>query len=186
MGKPSKLRQPQQTENRWLNPDGTRKLYDRDKCPDGLDQDIWDLALYFEQVAESNGKPVIGRPILYTELSHRLRTYGVEQVYVEWVDAVKNMIDMFFDDYSETSINNFCSKETFDYIASVVEDIHERELLLSTGTRVEQPEGRIIKDRRTEEQRAVVRVLTRHYSEDEITTKMKDWQSRNEPGQSDS
>jgi hypothetical protein len=73
MGKPSKIKSPfKDTGTRFSYPNGDRKLYDRDKKPDGLDSDIWNLVLYFGQLAETYGYPAPARPVMYTELYHRI------------------------------------------------------------------------------------------------------------------
>jgi hypothetical protein len=73
MGKPSKIKSPfKDTGTRFSYPNGDRKLYERDKKPDGLDSDVWDLVLYFGQLAETYGYPDPARPVLYTELYHRI------------------------------------------------------------------------------------------------------------------
>jgi hypothetical protein len=186
LGKPSRLRQAKPDEPAVGYRNRTRTLYDRDKCPDGLDTDIWDCTLYFEQVAESNGFTIPGRPIVYTELSHRIHTTGIPQVYVEWTNAVKDMIDKFFNSSDSGRVDDFCSKTVFEYLANAVEQEREREELLLHGTRVVQQDRTTTKSRRTDEERARVHVVTRHYSEEEISDKMRDWRNRNESGPSDS
>lgn len=77
MGKESKLRNPkpdERTGSRFSYSNGDRKLYDRDKRPEGTDEDVWNLALYFENMAEKYGYQSPGRPIIYTELYHRIVT----------------------------------------------------------------------------------------------------------------
>lgn len=71
MGKESKLRN-RKPESRYNHANGDRKLYDRDAMPDGLDSDIWNFTLYFEQLAEDDGYKIPGRPIVYTELYSRV------------------------------------------------------------------------------------------------------------------
>jgi hypothetical protein len=72
MGKESKLRNPKPEESRYNYSNGTRKLYDRDKMPEGLDSDIWSLAVYFDELAEKDGYTTPGRHIIYTELFSRI------------------------------------------------------------------------------------------------------------------
>jgi hypothetical protein len=71
MGKESRLRN-QRSVSKYEYSNGDRKLYDRDAMPEGLDSDIWSLALYFEHHAEVNGFSTPGRPIIYTELYYRI------------------------------------------------------------------------------------------------------------------
>jgi hypothetical protein len=74
MGKESKLRnnyKPGETRREYSN--GDRKFYDRDACPAGMDEYVWQLTLYFEHKLEEFG--VTGdskRPIVYTEIYHKI------------------------------------------------------------------------------------------------------------------
>jgi hypothetical protein len=74
VGKESKLKNSYKAgETRQSYSNGDRKLYDRDACPAGTDEYIWQLALYFEQKMEEFG--VTGdskRPIVYTEIYHKV------------------------------------------------------------------------------------------------------------------
>jgi len=56
MGKPSKLKQ-QVAENRYSHGNGVRKLYDRDKKPDGLDEDVWSLAYILSSWVKNTDAP---------------------------------------------------------------------------------------------------------------------------------
>jgi hypothetical protein len=179
VGRESKLRGLKDdvpTETRWSYSDGTRKLYDRDKMPEGLDPDIWDCALYFEQVAESNRISVEGRPILYTELAHRVRTCGITGMFVKWIDAIKDMIDLYYDYPKDRySINDFCSIETFNYSLSVVVQDYERAKLLKEGIRIPQVDRDKKPVRRGAEEEFVASVLTTRYTPEELVDKMKNW-----------
>lgn len=156
MGKPSRLREQalledqKARETRYTYADGTRKLYDRDKMPDGLDEDIWDLTLYFEQVAECYGQSVAGRPIVYTELSHRIRESGIRATYVEWITIVKAMIKEYWDSETDTvyAINDFCNIDRFDFYMSWVLDNMKRIKLVATGTRVVQQDREVKEPKR--------------------------------------
>lgn len=74
MGKESKLRssyKPGETRQSYAN--GDRKFYDRDACPAGMDEYVWQLTLYFEQKLEAFGiQGDAKRPIVYTEIYHKI------------------------------------------------------------------------------------------------------------------
>src|SRR5579862_7490782 len=71
MGKESRLRNPK-PQSRYEYTNGDKKFYDRDAPQSGTDSDVWDLTLYFEQQVEANGFKSPGRPVVYTELYHRI------------------------------------------------------------------------------------------------------------------
>lgn len=56
---------------------------DRDRCPRGWDEDIWKLALLFESLAdEQDIKLRAGRPVIYSELDHRIKNSGIRTMEV--------------------------------------------------------------------------------------------------------
>lgn len=184
MGKPSKLRNPEAQPSRYEYENGSRKLYDRDKMPEGLDSEIWHLTLYFENVAESNGSTIPGRPIVYTELAHRLYTTGIPQVHQDYVPIIERMIDNYWNTNYDNpySINDFCSKETFDYLLQWVLDTIAREELLSTGIRIKQHDNDNKPSKSTDKEQYIRKVTTGKYSEDELEGKLLEFRRNNGPG----
>lgn len=196
MGRESRLKNAK-SESRYEHSNGDRKLYDREKPPDGTDPDVWDLALYFEQLQEENGYLTDGRPVIYTELYHRIskdpdlsqllrsdtsltartRVTVIYDTDESIVSFIKEMIDnyavMITDSY--VSINTFTSKIIFDYLKKYTSDTKKREQLITTGIRKPQPEREKKPSRKTEEEKETYRIITRTYTEDEIQEKFARW-----------
>jgi hypothetical protein len=146
LGKPSRIRPPEpaQFHSRYQEADGFRKLYDRDKMPDGCDPDVWHLTLYFEQKAEESGVTTAARPIIYVELSNRIRRSNIKS-HADWFDVLEIMIDHFWDTLDDTSyaINTFTGIERFSYHYKQVRESHARKNLLANGTRKAQEDHEI-------------------------------------------
>lgn len=210
MGKESKLRRgvvsTQDGGTRYEYTNGQKKLYDKDKMPDGLDSDIWSLVLYFEQLAEENGYKTPGRPVVYTELYHRVskdkdfsgilpesldkpvpdsvysRSRGTCGIYSILEDMITHYWDTMYTNTGNDSkqcINDFCSTTVFNYIKQFIIDSNNRRELLTTGIRKPQVDREIRPSRRTEEEKEVAAIKTRKYSEEELTGKMRDFKERN-------
>lgn len=190
MGKGSNLRSREKT---WEPNGNGRKLYDKDAVPDGCDANVWHLSLYFAQKCEDNRVTATSTnaiPVIYETLKNRLTKYDVGAIRaharncdigVNWVLLVEKMIDSYFDSYDyhdSNNINNFCDYNNFDYYVNYVIDTLARELLLTTGRRVVQPEGEIKPSRRTEEEKETARILQKRYTEEELIDKMTSWKSR--------
>jgi hypothetical protein len=180
MSRASKLRQPdvQEFHSRYQEVDGSRKLYDRDKMPDGLDPDVWHLALYFEQVGESNGVSVTGRPILYVELGHRIRSSNIKLANSGWVEIVQEMIDHFWNTSTDTAfaINSFCNIDTFTYHYEWITDSLARKKLVEEGIRVEQKIPDKKPNRSSVEDIRVRQIMFERHTEEELTDKMRRFQ----------
>lgn len=174
MGKPSKL-----NERR----NNTRQLYDRDKMPEGLDPEIWHLTLFFDQMAETLGAVgTAGRPIIYTELSHRIAASNVRENFIHWTSVVTDMIVRFWEYELESSkysyaINEFCKVDTFDYLMRWVVDQRERQLLIDSGTRVTQADPEIHESRRKPEDTQASQIINKRYSQEELRERMDRFKS---------
>lgn len=153
MGKVSKLKT---SGTRYEYQNGDRKLYDPNAVPKGCDEDVWSLALYFEQRAEEQGWSVEGRPIIYTVLYGR-----IEKNFPELLDKphepvvhssfvgeggtpytiIETMIDNYYSNYISNkppSINDFCSVEYFDNLKdyTIINNILKNSLKNSTVVEV--------------------------------------------------
>lgn len=196
MGKGSKLRVNDDSPviSRWQDENGYRKLYDNEKMPDGIDPDVWHLATLFRQKAEELNFSVQGPHIVYTELVTRIGKSGVRTLTprvractsdttgrpCDWIDVIERMIDTYYSSSyfsgGYTSIDSFCSADTFDWLLQWSLDTMERELLIKTAAKV--PEERAeAKPRRDAD---VVRdiIMNRSYTEDQLSRKMRDFKSR--------
>lgn len=193
MGKPSKLRQAQQgngSGTRYAYTNGDRKLYDRDKKPDGLDDDVWSLTLYFDQMAEEHGCSTPGRHIVYTELYHRVSkdpdlspvlSEGSNSACcgiagIDILEVIEQMILLYWTTIAavnDSYINKFCSNEIFSYLKTTVIEGKKRQLLLTTGSRVTQNEREVKPSRRTEEEKEIAIIKHRKYSEEELADKFR-------------
>jgi len=162
-------------ETRYEYSNGSRKLYDRRKPPDGCDTTIWHLALFFEDTAESYGESTVGLPILYTELSHRIYTSGIESTD-DWIDVVEHMIEVFWATESDTeyAINEFCKIDKFDYYKDYVLQSLARSKLVDTATRILQEDY----DRRSSTKEDSTTIVTRRYTQEELKSKIKDFKDR--------
>lgn len=180
MGVKSKLRKEEPAETRYTDVNGNRKLYDRDKAPDGTDFDVWHLAIYFEQEAETDRYPVAGRPILYTELNYRINESGVRISYPDsWIDILEHMINLFwFDTHGNYTINHFCSADRFDYCLQWVLDEMNLKELVRTGVRVKQQDREIQPARRTPGETEAMKIITGKYTEEDLKYKLEEFKSR--------
>ena len=193
MGKESRIKSQKTTDGstRYQYSNGDRKLYDRDAPPQGADELVWHLALYFEQRAEKYGWVVQARPILYTELYHRvsndadlsvLLSVGSNYAYcgIPVVEVIEAMIDNYYSNYSSNSspsINDFCNKVTFDYYKDYVTEIIQRNNLITTGTRNAQVERPVQPPRRTEEEseEAKIKFGRRDLTDEDYKRKFSQW-----------
>jgi hypothetical protein len=201
MGKQSKLRPASDASgamgmrnhvngSRYSYGNGDRKLYDRDKKPEGLDDDIWSLTLYFDQVAEENGCSTPGRHIVYTELYHRVSKdpdlspvldvssnsayCGIAGVGI--LEVLEQMILLYWTDIAvvnDSYINKFCSTEIFTYLKNTVVEDKKRQLLLADGIRKSQVEREIRPSRKTEEEKEIAVIKHKKYSEEELADKFR-------------
>lgn len=196
MGKPSRLKQGQsdsKSANRYAYTNGDRKLYDRDKKPDGLDDDVWSLTLYFDQMAEEHGCSTPGRHIVYTELYHRVSkdpelspvlSVGSNSAYcgiagIDILEVLEEMILLYWTTIAavnDSYVNKFCSNEIFTFLKTTVVEDKKRQLLLATGRRVTQNEREIKPSRRTGEEKEVAIIKHRKYSEEELADKFRRWE----------
>jgi len=202
MGKESKLRNAK-TESKYAYKNGDRKLYDRDAVPDGLDSDIWSLAIYFEDKAEKYGCLTPGRPIVYTELYNRiskdselsklLRSGGVQYAGAHTdgstggmedttiISIIESMIDFFFDsgiyDYDRHTLNNFVARINFDYIRDYVIDGLKLEIIKKTSVFTAQEEREVKPSRRTEEEKEAYRIKNAPRTEEITREKIEHWKS---------
>lgn len=181
MGKPSRLR-PQNPpgETRYSYSDGTRKLYDRNKMPDGLDEEIWHLTLLFEQLAENNGQSIIGRPIAYTELSHRIRSSGIRAKHVNWLELIELMMMSYWENERDTqyAVNDFCNVEKFTFYYEWIISEQERNVRLKFGKRVAQIPGESHPDRRSEEEVRASYIMHKKYTEEELEDKFRRFRNK--------
>lgn len=168
-------KKPAPKETRYEYSNGSRKLYDRRKPPEGCDVTIWHLALFFEDTAESYGESVVGLPILYTELSHRIYTSGIDLI-PEWIDIVEHMIEIFWatEQDTEYAINEFCKIDKFDYYKDSVLSSLERSKLVDSATRVLQED----EERRDGIKGDSTAIVTKRYTEEELESKIKDFKDR--------
>jgi hypothetical protein len=139
MGKESKLRNRYEPgENRQQYSNGDRKLYEKNACPPGCDEEVWHLALYFTELAEEHKWSVEGMPIVYTELYHRISKdqdltaivnpvilggAGRNTTDTTGTKVVEDMIIYYYSNYYSNrapSINDFCSYSNFNNIKSIV------------------------------------------------------------------
>ena len=177
----SKLRKPHDEETRYVDKNGNRKLYDRDKAPDGTDFDVWHLALLFEQKAHEDRAPVAGRPILYTELNYRINESGIRRDQPDdWIDIVERMIALFWWETTDrfNTINDFCSPAYFDKQLEVILEVIDFEELLKKGIRVKQQEREVQPARRTDEETEAVKIITKRYTETDLKSKLDEFKSR--------
>lgn len=159
MGKESRLKKaPGETRFSYTN--GTRKLSDRNAAPSGTDEDVWSLALYFEQLSEESGFSGARPPVLYTELYHRLSRDSSLKVILDkdpqavlysttsgkgvgGLTIVQDMMEYYFSNYSSNSkpsIDDFCSYETFSSIKAAIVSKYHMQLLTMHGSRTDIPE----------------------------------------------
>lgn len=188
LGKESKLRHPEPDNGtRYSYPNGDRKYYDRDACPSGFDEHVWHLVLYFEQLSEEAGFKIPGRPVVYTELYHRIQDdpdlnhliddslarTRVNNIYN--ISLIEDMITTYVNDTDnfKVTINDFCSKLIFSYYKSYIHDSRERELLLSKGSRVKETEIPVGSSRRTEEEKEIARIKLGNRTMEESLLKMR-------------
>lgn len=204
MGKPSKLRGDTPIiSSKYSYTNGDRQLYDRNKTPEGLDSDIWELVLLFEQYAEQNGFSTPGRPIMYTELYHRVSAdsdlcelltslhtdytrvrnnggiCGIDDHRGNPYNILEDMIHLYWTtnngyDYNH-SINNFCSIEVFNYLKNYIVATIKRELLRTTGDRVVLRERPVKPSRRTEEEKTTFEIINVPRTEQETKEKIEHW-----------
>lgn len=168
MGKQSNLRKPAE-----------RQLYDRDKMPEGLDPEIWHLALFFEQTGEKIGKTgVAGRPIIYTELSNRISISNIRSKFVHWSGIIEDMIERFWGyelDVSKSAyaINEFCKFDTFDYILSWIVSQRNRQDLVDSAERISQPDPEIRESRRNYKDSVAAGIINKKYTQQELDDRIK-------------
>lgn len=201
MGRESRLKNAK-PESRYEYRNGQRKIFNRDSMPQGLDSDVWDLVLYFEQLAEENQVATPGRPVMYSELYYRIskdpelsqllpsdtsltaRTRGTTDIDStdDTLDTLRRMIDMYWDSYyyndsnnQQQPINDFISVVVFNYLKKYVVDTKKRNNLITTGIRKPQPEREKKPSRKTEEEKETYRIVTKTYTEDEIKEKFARW-----------
>lgn len=181
MGKPSRLKARQEEVSkygtRYAQPDGSRKLYDRDKAPDGTDTDVWHLVLLFEQLAEASKVSAEPRPIAYTELFHRIKASGIRD-NDDWIARLEDMIRKYWHDTTATRnfINNFCTVEMFDYCRSWVADTWDRQELIASGRKRAEPEREQVGPAVAPNE--VVTIMSREYSPEEIERKLREFRDR--------
>jgi hypothetical protein len=170
--------------------------------PEGLDSDIWSMVLLFEQYAEQNGFSTVGRPIMYTELYHRVaadkelsqllrstdtsiytgaRYVGIDGIDVSPLVVLEDMIHLYWTtsnnfDYNH-SINNFCSIEVFNWIKDYVVATTKRELLHSTGERILLKEKQKLPSRRTDDEKVVFEIINSPRTEEESMDKIEHWKT---------
>lgn len=205
MGKESKLRNAK-TESKYTYKNGDRKLYDRDAVPDGLDSDIWSLAIFFEDKAEKYGCLTPGRPIVYTELYNRISkdsdlvkllrsgdvqyagardtggsTGGMEDTTI--ISIIEEMIHFFFDsgiyDYDNHTLNDFVARINFDYIKRYVIDGRKFKIIKETSVFTEQEERQVKPSRKTEEEKEAYRIKNAPRTEELTKEKIEHWKRDN-------
>lgn len=66
-----------------------RKPIDRNRCPAGWDENIWHLALLFEQSARADGIELrVGRPVIYAEINELVSRWHMrDKSFVQYADA---------------------------------------------------------------------------------------------------
>jgi hypothetical protein len=170
-------------QSKLRNNSQARVLYDRDKVPEGLDPDIWHLALLFEQAGNDYGHDVIGRPIVYTELSNRITASGIRNSS-HWTGIMEDMIHVFWDYIADPhkadyALNEFCNTGTFDDVRQSVINERARELLLDTGTRTRQPDITTLSpSKKSSHELAVKKILMKNYTQEELISKLKAFKER--------
>lgn len=181
MGKPSRIRQaePAEFHSRYQEADGFRKLYDRDKVPDGCDADVWHLALYFEQKAEEAGITVAGRPILYVELANRIRRSNIKS-FSDWFELLEKMIDHFWDTLDDASfaINTFTGIERFSYHYKQVRETDAMKSLVANGTRVAQEDHELKPSKSGAERDRVRDIITRPRTDEESFERLRKFREK--------
>lgn len=198
MGKESKLRHKYQPgENRQQYSNGDRKLYDKNACPSGCDEEVWHLALYFTELAESHGWSVEGMPIVYTELYHRVSKDadltailnpaimvggGGPTTDTTGTKVIEEMIEYYYDNYSSNklpSINDFCNYNNFSNIKKTITKKKLLDDIFTTGTRKLVTEHPITANRRTEEEQETLNITLRSYTQEELEEKLKKFKEGN-------
>jgi hypothetical protein len=204
MGKGSSLRQPAEEKQYVPNGNGKRKewdnkrtLFDPERCPDGVNADIWHLALFFRDTAAQYGYVLryVSPPVVHgylqkalTNLSPpdilaRARTTGIDTTVgtTVWIGIVERAIIEFFtsplEDYYE--INEFSSLFKFEFYIQTAIDIIKHEDFITKAKRIPQPDTILQPSKRTAEQQQRHEILNREYTEQERLEKMKDFRSRN-------
>lgn len=201
MGKGSKLRQGAEEKEYISNGNGRRKewdtgreFFDPDAPPPGVNTDIWNLALYYRDKVLPGGEDLSGKvPIVYTILQKALTNLGPSDILARarttgiqvtngtktWVTIVEKAIDEYYSGEFTTDINNFGGTFKFEYYVQRSLDTTARELLVSTGKLVPQPDREPKPSRRTKEQQENYEIRKRQYTEEELQEKMRDFRSRN-------
>lgn len=203
MGKESRIKQLQQGEKKeyisngngkrkeWTS--GERTFFEPDTPPEGVNTDIWHLAMYFIDKAHEMGEESsAGPPIVYSFLKKALtnlsapailacaRVNGIDTTRGNdtWIAIVEGAIDEYYHYDNDSSINKLTTPSVFKYYVQRSIDTLERELLLRTGKQVVQPDRDIKPSRRTEEEKLISRIRAKQYTEEELIEKMRDFKSR--------
>ena len=109
-----------------------RKI-DRDAPPSGWDADVWDLALFWEQLRDKYEHPGPGRPVIYSELESAVTRHGVREMKLRnetdsdpaWVRLLKLMIEYFWDEDMDpgrpaAALNDFVAAGEFTGLRDMV------------------------------------------------------------------
>lgn len=133
-----------------------RRKVDLDAVPEGYDANVWEVALFFEELAEERGfQLAAGRPVLYAKLEDRVTKSGLRNVQswrgkpLRWVPLIKAMIIDFWDDEvwlasAAHAIDQFCGVEVFTMLRDQI--LREHELKQVKASLVKQPD----RDRRAD------------------------------------
>jgi hypothetical protein len=188
VGKPSKLKNPDAKPSRYEYTDGSRKLYDRDAAPAGTDDEIWNLVLLFEQLADHEGFPIPGRPIVYTELKNRMDNSYASLSHVRDTCgiAIIRLVEMMIHIYwtkdknvSKYSINDFCHRNVFEYYLSFIEDAHGLEVLAKKEPVMDNDYSDYPKHVKTDREVIIDVIRGRVYTEEETERRLKDFRENN-------
>lgn len=159
--------------------------YDRDKMPPGFDPEVWNLTLLFEQEAEKWGHSIIGRPIIYMELNHRVNISGIRNKFVMWNDIITEMIETFWayeidPDKSFYAINEFCRLDVFEQLLDQIVNERARVKLLKEGVREPEQDKEKKPPRRSEEDTLALEIINKQYTVEELADKLRDFRNRRE------
>lgn len=188
MGKPSKLKNPDAPPSRYEYTDGSRKLYDRDAAPAGTDDEIWNLVLLFEQLADAEGFPIPGRPIVYTELKNRMDSSYTslsrvrDTVNKPIIRLVEMMIRIYWTkdkNVSKYSINEFCHRNVFEYYLSFIEDAHGMSAFDNQEPVMDNDYSDYPHHVRSDREIIIDVIRGRVYTEEETQKRLKDFRENN-------
>jgi len=169
---------------------GDKRMYVKDACPQGCDEYIWHIALYYRDTSSSFGTEDSRLPILYTEIYERVltdpllsaildRSYSDSRAHVRdtagigdtsLVTVLEDMIDYYFNSYysyKQPSINDFCSSTVFEECKAKVLQKYQNNFMKTHGIKVTQVLPHAKPTKRSPAQDEVARIKFRHPGDEE-------------------